>query len=118
MRLLGHFKPFIIFLRKDFASTKSTKSTKSPKSTKTQPSKSTKRYKLTKIKNAPKKHLKENSNLFAYLRFCARAEKKIRKKRKVPRWKCTKYRCPHNSVNVLTHISTSTELWGQLTKTN
>ena len=55
----------------------------------------------------------ENSNLFAYLGFCAREEKNIRKNRKVPQWKCTKYRCPHNLVNVLTPISTSTELWEQ-----
>ena len=28
-------------------------------------------YKQTKIKNAPKKHLRGNSHLFAYLCFCA-----------------------------------------------
>ena len=39
----------------------------------------------TKIKNAIKKHLREKSHLFAYLRFCACKEKKIEKS---VQWKC------------------------------
>ena len=34
MRLLGHFKPFIIFLRKDFAAPKAQKAPKAPKAQK------------------------------------------------------------------------------------
>ena len=46
----------------------------------------------------------------------AHVKKKSRKKRNVPTMECTKYRCPHNSVNVLTPISTLTKLQGQLYK--
>ena len=78
-----------VFLRKDFARTKSTKSTK------TQPSKSTKRCKQTKIKDAFKKHLMGGNRLFTYLHlFYARGEKRIEKR------KLKKEKSPHN-VDVL-----------------
>ena len=83
----------LFFLWKDFARTKDTKSAKGTKGTKrtkcTKSTKSTRKNqkhkkkkkcknanKRTKIKNAIKKHLREKSHLFAYLRFCAGKEKK------------------------------------------
>ena len=76
-----------------------------------------KHYNWTKIKNALKNVLGEISHLFAYERFCACDEKKI-EKRESPQCKCSKYQCPHNLVNVLTPISTLTELWDNLIKIN
>ena len=78
MRLLGQFKVFIIFLRKDFARTKKHKKHQIGKK---QPSKNTKRQnKQTKIKNTLKKTSKGGSNLFAYLRFCVFCARKEKKK--------------------------------------
>ena len=72
----------LFFLQKDFAHTKSSKKHKTHQKHKNATKQKHKNAnKQTKIKNAPKKHLRGKSNLFAYLRFlvfCAREEKKIK----------------------------------------
>ena len=83
---MGSFKLFLIFLRKDFARTKSTK--KHQKAQKRNQAKAQSANKRTTIKNALKKHLRGKKYLFAYLLFCAREEKKKRKKKKEKSLQC------------------------------
>ena len=73
---------FFLFLRKDFAHTKSTKSTKS---TKTQPNKNTNRYKRAKIKNVLKKHRRGEKSLICLFSFSCflRTRRKENRKKKI-----------------------------------
>ena len=81
--IMAVLKPLLFFYEKILHTPKAQKAQKRNRA-KVQNATSEQKFCLKNIKG-------ENSNLFAYLCFCAHEEKKTRKKGKVPQWKCTKY---------------------------